>query len=553
MWGEATRTSQGKKDSVTPPVSPQDRDDISIFADKSRKFDEADNSFRELVDALSAYKAAILHASDCGVTVATQMEKFFANRDRDPANLHTTFKDAQLSIRSKWTSDAEKSFDADVIAPIQSRVAEIPKVRDLIKQRAAALTEMQKRQKKLQSERKREGSRLRDKQRRLKEISDRYAFFHDQVIQRFNYIDRNMGTFVAAPLRSLVLIMIEVSKASVESLDQAVKLVQETPPITKDLNSVPPMVTLTDVAGGIVDQETWDDSYRFDDNDDERDDEQDDDDEENDIDDADTDSASARASGRRPPAGRGRVRSADAAGKGPGSSISGLLSGMDSLSADAAAIASPRRGWSASAPLETLSVHSQPVPHPFGAHNSMSMQRELPNGQGFISGRNSQVGTDPYFLPSVGTSAASSTSTEITGTDGMRVSSTQIESFHRRRRRDGKGSGDTVGSDEKLYGNDVLTRLVAIYDFTPQESNELEIHIGDVIEVSAKSDSGWWTGACGPSSGYFPRNYTRELTEQEELEFLAEKKRRKRRGHRRQESLDSRRSGQTAAHSSVAL
>lgn len=522
--------------------SQPDNDDEALFADKLRRFNDADNSFRNLVESLASYKTAVLHAAECGVAVAAQLDAFFAPRDRDQKTLSSQFLDSQTSIRSKWLGDSESTFDAEVLAPIKSRLDEIPKVRDYVKHRAAALVEMQKRQKKLQSERKRDGSRLRDKQRRLKEISDRYAMFHDEVIQRFNYIDRNMGTFVTAPLRSLVTLMADVASSTENSLDQVVKLVAETPPITKELSPSAPMTNMTDVVGGVVDYEAWDDSYAFADNDDL------DADEENDVEDGDTDSASARASARRPP--RGRVRSADAVGKGPSASHS---AGEVAVGLDINAVMSPRRGRSASStPADGTTIYS-PLPFPLGSSMSGGPQRESNGPPGPLSVRSSQQG-EPYFQGSVATSAASSTSTDIvTSENGAKAPSSIAESFQLRRKREGgKGSGDTVGSIENLVKKDVLSRLVAIYEFVPQESNELEIHVGDVIEVNTKNDSGWWRGRCGTSSGYFPKNYTRELTKQEEMEYVAAR-RKKRRGHRRHDSAESRRSGPTARATHASL
>lgn len=541
MWGEPSiRISQGKKDAFGV-----DGADEAVFAEKARRFDEADNSFRDLVQSLAAYKTAVLTAAECGVTVAIQMEKFFGSSDRDQNQLVSKFLDAQLAIRSKWLSEAEKSYDAEVLAPIKSRLDEIPKVRDYIKQRSAALVEMQKRQKKLQSERKRDGPRLRDKQRRLKEISDRYAMFHDEVIQRFNYIDRNMGTFVTAPLRSLVSITADVAKSTVNSLEDVVKLVAVTPPITKELAPSAPMTTLTDVAGGIVGHETWDDSYAFEDEDDEDDDER----VPVDTEEVDTDSASAPASGRRPP--RGRVRSADAVPKVASSSAIGFESNL--ASPDLSTVMSPRRGRSASSgPTDGTTVCSPTFSLPLSSPLTGSLQKEKPTA-GSASGRGSNTGQEHYYLPSVGTSAASSTSTENLSPNGLRGPNSHVDSFNRRRRRDAAGSADTVSSVENLVRKEVLMRLIAIYDFTPRESNELEIHMGDVIEVSSTNDCGWWHGRCGKRTGYFPRNYTRELTEQEELEYIAERRRRRRRGHRSEELHDSQRSDHTPSHSSMAV
>lgn len=526
-------------------VSPApDNDKEADFADKLRRFDAADKSFRHLVESLAAYKTALVRAAECGVTVAIQMDAFFTTpRDRDRKQLASKFLDSQTAIRAKWLGEAEKTFDADVLAPIKSRLDEIPKVRDYIKARGENLAAKQKLQKKLQSERKRDGSRMRDKRRRLDEISQRFDMFHDEVIQRFDYIDRNMGTFVTAPLRSLISVMSEVAGSTAETLEEVSKLVAETPPITKELSPSAPMTTLADEAGGIVDQEAWDDSYTFEDDDDEGNFERE-------MDDADTDSTGARASARRPP--RGRVQSADAVSKAPNVSLSGIDT---SLGLDLASATSPRHGRTAiSTPTDGTTVYSPTFSLPLASSLSGGPQRDSNGAPGSVSGRTSHHGHEPYYLPSVGTSAASSTSTEnINSGTGLRGSSSVMESIQRRHRRDGKASGDTIESTDQNSKNEVLMRLIAIYDYFPQESNELEMHVGDVIEVSFKNESGWWCGRCGKSKGFFPRNYTRELTEQEELDYLAERRRRKRRGHRRQESHESRRSGQTASQSSVAV
>ena len=535
----------------TPPPAAIHADE-AIFADKARKFDDADASFRALVESLAAYKTAVLRVAECGVTVAANMQRFFGSPSSHHNHLVATFLDAQIAVRAKWLSESEKSFDANVLAPIKSRLDEIPKVRDYIKQRSAALAEMQKRQKKLQTERKRDGTRLRDKQRRLKEISDRYAMFHDEVIQRFNYIERNMGSFVTAPLRSLVLVLADQATATVDTLDNLVKLVEKTPPITTELSPAAPMTSLTDIAGGIVDKETWDDSYAFeDDGDDEDDDERD----HPELDDLESETTSARASGRRPPrdAARGRVRSAEAVPKGPATSISALDTG---LTLDLSLATSPRRGRSASsAHIDGAAAFSPTLSLPLPASGVGPLQRENTTPAGSQSGRGAVHGLEPYFLPSIGTSAASSTSTteNVSPDAGLRSSAQSQDPFQRRRHREGKGSRDTVSSGEAPVRQEVLMRLLAIYDFVPRESNELEIHIGDVIEVSSKNESGWWCGRLGKSTGYFPRNYTRQLSEQEELEYLAERRRRRRRGHRRHQSNESHRSGRSASQPSLAV
>jgi growth factor receptor-bound protein 2 len=47
----------------------------------------------------------------------------------------------------------------------------------------------------------------------------------------------------------------------------------------------------------------------------------------------------------------------------------------------------------------------------------------------------------------------------------------------------------------------------ALYDFTAQESGELDFRRGDVITVTNRSEEHWWTGEIGSRKGLFPAIY----------------------------------------------
>lgn len=49
--------------------------------------------------------------------------------------------------------------------------------------------------------------------------------------------------------------------------------------------------------------------------------------------------------------------------------------------------------------------------------------------------------------------------------------------------------------------------VVALYDFEAVNSEELNIHQGDIIVVTKKDDSGWWEGTLNGKTGIFPSNY----------------------------------------------
>ena len=49
--------------------------------------------------------------------------------------------------------------------------------------------------------------------------------------------------------------------------------------------------------------------------------------------------------------------------------------------------------------------------------------------------------------------------------------------------------------------------VVALYDYTKDEDNELTFTIGDIIYVTGKPDKGWHKGVCNGETGLFPTNY----------------------------------------------
>jgi len=56
----------------------------------------------------------------------------------------------------------------------------------------------------------------------------------------------------------------------------------------------------------------------------------------------------------------------------------------------------------------------------------------------------------------------------------------------------------------------ILGRCKALYSYTPKLYDELELNPGDVIEVHAKQEDGWWLGALRNQIGIFPATYVEE-------------------------------------------
>ncbi|GAA6231216.1 nostrin isoform X2 [Lates japonicus] len=69
---------------------------------------------------------------------------------------------------------------------------------------------------------------------------------------------------------------------------------------------------------------------------------------------------------------------------------------------------------------------------------------------------------------------------------------------------DDKGQGQT--SDLCSIG-----KCKALYDFTPQQDDELTLKEGDLLDIYTKEENGWWFGELNGQTGHFPSAYVEEL------------------------------------------
>jgi signal transducing adaptor molecule len=65
-----------------------------------------------------------------------------------------------------------------------------------------------------------------------------------------------------------------------------------------------------------------------------------------------------------------------------------------------------------------------------------------------------------------------------------------------------------------------VSRVRALYDFTPSEAGELQFRKGDIISVLESVYKDWWKGSLHGQTGIFPLNYVEKLADptKEELE-----------------------------------
>lgn len=63
--------------------------------------------------------------------------------------------------------------------------------------------------------------------------------------------------------------------------------------------------------------------------------------------------------------------------------------------------------------------------------------------------------------------------------------------------------------------NDVEV-VEAIYEYKPQQAEDLELRVGDKIQVLEHTSPDWWKGSVGSRSGMFPSNYVKKLDERKQ-------------------------------------
>ncbi|XP_039637824.1 CD2-associated protein isoform X2 [Perca fluviatilis] len=51
----------------------------------------------------------------------------------------------------------------------------------------------------------------------------------------------------------------------------------------------------------------------------------------------------------------------------------------------------------------------------------------------------------------------------------------------------------------------------ALFDYQPQNEDELELKAGDIIDITEEVEEGWWSGDLNGKSGLFPSNFVKEL------------------------------------------
>ncbi|XP_074551660.1 nostrin isoform X1 [Halichoeres trimaculatus] len=57
----------------------------------------------------------------------------------------------------------------------------------------------------------------------------------------------------------------------------------------------------------------------------------------------------------------------------------------------------------------------------------------------------------------------------------------------------------------------ILGKCKALYDFSPENEDELTLKEGDLLDIYRKEENGWWFGTLNGETGHFPSTYVEEL------------------------------------------
>ncbi|XP_074551661.1 nostrin isoform X2 [Halichoeres trimaculatus] len=65
--------------------------------------------------------------------------------------------------------------------------------------------------------------------------------------------------------------------------------------------------------------------------------------------------------------------------------------------------------------------------------------------------------------------------------------------------------------DDKEQATSILGKCKALYDFSPENEDELTLKEGDLLDIYRKEENGWWFGTLNGETGHFPSTYVEEL------------------------------------------
>nr|2FEI_A Chain A, CD2-associated protein [Homo sapiens] len=56
-----------------------------------------------------------------------------------------------------------------------------------------------------------------------------------------------------------------------------------------------------------------------------------------------------------------------------------------------------------------------------------------------------------------------------------------------------------------------MRQCKVLFEYIPQNEDELELKVGDIIDINEEVEEGWWSGTLNNKLGLFPSNFVKEL------------------------------------------
>ncbi|XP_062386356.1 caspase recruitment domain-containing protein 8-like [Sardina pilchardus] len=70
----------------------------------------------------------------------------------------------------------------------------------------------------------------------------------------------------------------------------------------------------------------------------------------------------------------------------------------------------------------------------------------------------------------------------------------------------------------QIHGELKKRQCKALFDHVPQDVDELELKVGDVVEITEEVEEGWWSGVLNGKFGLFPSNFVKEMEESDDAD-----------------------------------
>lgn len=464
----------GRKTSA--PTMGRSRSLDATFAARQEAFETKVEALRELLERVRAVGSALRACRGALVSLHESSTRFPWG-DAGACTLDGTGALSDGSFAA-W----ESAFSRDVVGVLEKRLEEIPQVRQRIRDREAAEAAVLKLERKVGAGSNGGGSvpglRARNNERKWREACETYSMVHTDVVQRLDNIERNLGKFVHPAMNAFMRAYGELARAQAQAFCASAAVCENGledpffPVPTKTMEQLLEEDSAHAQRKREAPQEHWDDI---------------------DFDDTFVGTANGSTTGKL------SDRESEGPLAGHHTAENGAVSAFTTTLSSSSSLASPHSSGSAGVLSRVTSgdVAERPSSH---TSSTSTVTDELLQSMA--------EGGGPASAPLHHLLHQHSTSHGVLPGGAARPRTTP-------RRTRSMGSARARDRDVQ-----VQQRLYANYAFDPQAPNELRLSVGDVVEVLAKHECGWWQGRVGSATGYFPRNYCRQLSDEEELAFL---------------------------------